>query len=1179
MSQATTPTVATTGTCSLQDIWFSPDDSNESGPYTVYFDNIVNGSPLYTWEGDITGNSALINQPSFAGTGNTTIYTSPAELNQCLCVNSNMDVGTRCQRMDWQWQLPGPNAIRGVLKNNLTISLNKPITIRVLVVPQTLPNSISSAALSLSQPANTSVVAGHTATFSVTATTNVGGGTLSYQWKKNGTNISSATDSSYSIPAVVSGDAGSYTCAVTLDTPAASSVTMPATLTFLDPGFTTQPVNTTVPASSNATYTVVADGSGSLTYQWKKQGTTTFTNLVESGHYVGTTTPSLTIVNCQAADRTNYQCVVTGSAGSATSSTVALGVSPTITSQPASVTAGAGTTVHYDVTANGQITLTYQWQKGGVNLSNGGNVAGATSAHLTLSGVQLTDVGSYTCGVTNGVGGVLTTAATLTVLDPSINTQPISQTITYGGSTNLSIVAGGGTAFTYQWYKGVTPLSDGGHITGSTAASLTVSTADFSDDADYHATATDGNGTATSSNAHLTVRDPYIATPPSNVQVGEGTNAVFTVSAGGTIVNYQWKKGGIGLSNGAHISGANSASLTIISALVGDNDTYSVVASGVGPSETASATLQVFVTPTIATQPASSTVNAGTVASFSVVANGTAPLSYQWKKLVNGTPTDINNGANISGATSATLYLTNVVNADATNYLVVVTNVAGSVTSDGIAKLTVIDPAVNGQPVSLTRNSGTTAIFTVNVGGTQPITYSWKKNGSPLADGPTGSGSTVSGASTTSLTITGLSASDGGNYDVSGGNSVGIYSSSAATLTVNDPAINSQPIASQTLNAGQTATMTVGAFGSGTITYQWKKNGVSLADGPAAGGGVITGSTAATLSISNLRLADASSYTVVVSGSGPSVTSSNSVLNVIDPIISSQPSSTSVGAGTNAIFTVVAIGTSPTYQWKKGGVDLSNDSHVVGATTASLTLVSSSQADAASYSVVVSGVGAPVTSANAVLTVVDPPSITTQPPAATTRTGAANHTIAVVATGTAPLTYHWRKNGVNLTDSVHAGSATVTNTATATLGLNGVQLSDAGSYDCVISNPAGTVTSSAQVLSLQFTVAAVAAGLPSGSVTIVRSPSASTVAANTSITITATLNKPNFAFNGWTGTATSAGTIAQIDTNLTSITFTLTNNTSLTANYLSTVSDLILDNDDPTNHVGNNMVTFLPSGY
>lgn len=254
----------------------------------------------------------------------------------------------------------------------------------------------------------------------------------------------------------------------------------------------------------------------------EKQGTTTFTNLVESGHYVGTTTPSLTIVNCQAADRTNYQCVVTGSAGSATSSTVALGVSPTITSQPASVTAGAGTTVHYDVTANGQITLTYQWQKGGVNLSNGGNVAGATSAHLTLSGVQLTDVGSYTCGVTNGVGGVLTTAATLTVLDPSINTQPISQTITYGGSTNLSIVAGGGTAFTYQWYKGVTPLSDGGHITGSTAASLTVSTADFSDDADYHATATDGNGTATSSNAHLTVRDPYIATPPSNVQVGEG---------------------------------------------------------------------------------------------------------------------------------------------------------------------------------------------------------------------------------------------------------------------------------------------------------------------------------------------------------------------------------------------------------------------------------------------------------------------------------------------------------------------------------------------------------------------------------------------------------------------------------------------------------------------------------
>ena len=82
--------------------------------------------------------------------------------------------------------------------------------------------------------------------------------------------------------------------------------------------------------------------------------------------------------------------------------------------------------------------------------------------------------------------------------------------------------------------------------------------------------------------------------------------------------------------------------------------------------------------PTITTQPSSSSVAAGSAASFSVVAGGTAPLSYQWRK----------DGVAISGATSSTYSISSTATSDAGSYTVVVTNSAGTVTSNA-ASLTV----------------------------------------------------------------------------------------------------------------------------------------------------------------------------------------------------------------------------------------------------------------------------------------------------------------------------------------------------------------------------------------------------------------------------------------------------------------------------------------------------------
>src|SRR5207245_2676108 len=136
-------------------------------------------------------------------------------------------------------------------------------------------------------------------------------------------------------------------------------------------------------------------------------------------------------------------------------------------------------------------------------------------------------------------------------------------------------------------------------------------------------------------------------------------------------LTYQWQK------NGANITGAIAASYATPATTTADNGaTFQVVVSNSAGSKTsAAATLTVnaaAVAPTITTQPASQTVTAGQTVTFSVVANGTAPLTYQWQK----------NGANINGATAASYTTPATTTPDSGSaFEVVVTNTAGTATS------------------------------------------------------------------------------------------------------------------------------------------------------------------------------------------------------------------------------------------------------------------------------------------------------------------------------------------------------------------------------------------------------------------------------------------------------------------------------------------------------------------
>src|SRR5262249_25043541 len=155
--------------------------------------------------------------------------------------------------------------------------------------------------------------------------------------------------------------------------------------------------------------------------------------------------------------------------------------------------------------------------------------------------------------------------------------------------------------------------------------------------------------------------------PPVGITVNQGVDATFTVSATGTApLNYQWQF------NGGVIAGGTGSSFTRTGAQPADAGSYAVVVTnGAGAVTSAVASLTVNVPPSITGQPQSLVVNQGQDATFSVSATGTVPLSYQWQF----------NGGSIPGATGSSYTKSGAQPSDAGNYAVVVTNVAGAVTS------------------------------------------------------------------------------------------------------------------------------------------------------------------------------------------------------------------------------------------------------------------------------------------------------------------------------------------------------------------------------------------------------------------------------------------------------------------------------------------------------------------
>ncbi len=373
-----------------------------------------------------------------------------------------------------------------------------------------------------------------------------------------------------------------------------------------------------------------------------------------------------------------------------------------------------------------------------------------------------------------------------------------------------------------------------------------------------------------------------IVTQPTNQIVNPGQNATFIVVATNALA-YQWSF------NGSSVPGATASSYTLGNAQTNNQGNYSVVASNLAGTMTSSnAVLTVTIPLIITNQPQSVGVAQGSNATFSVGVSGAAPLGYQWQL----------NTTNIALATNSSYTVLNAQLTNQGNYSVVVTNVAGSVTSSNAVLTVDAPPAIIVPPLNRTVNQGHPTIFTVTAGGSPTLFYQWQLGGTNVA-----------GATASTYVISSAQPSQAGNYWVIVTNNYGSVTSAVRTLTViSPPAITGQP-QNQSVAPGSNATFTVTATG-GNLSYQWLFNA-----------GTIGGATASSYTVGGAQTNNAGNYSVVVTNTAGTVTSSNALLTVTPP---QPPQFLSVTVLSNGLVQMVLSGQTGSSYAIDGSSNLAN---------------------------------------------------------------------------------------------------------------------------------------------------------------------------------------------------------------------------------------------------------------
>ncbi len=635
----------------------------------------------------------------------------------------------------------------------------------------------------------------------------------------------------------------------------------------------------------------------------------------------------------------------------------------------------SGITVTLTETPSGVGPFTYQWKFNGTNLTDGGNISGSQTATLTLSGIAANQTGSYTVAVTNGLGGTVSTPATVTIIPPP----SVGQTINFQFGNPLELytgtgtVGGGGTIWNVcrdltgvdlvDEFNNLTPAACYGDLSGSTF-----------------------NGSIDTPNKLLKYFSFNTSGGPSDIVFTNLAPGVYKVALYG--INGTWNGGHTDFTIGSEAhSVTNSNFSTFVlnnNYVVFDNvvvsstgsSPYAIAATyaaspGFGEGDINGAQLQYLGTGEPVANPIvvspSNVVFEGTTLTLTESPSGLGPFTYQWK--FNGA--DLSDSGNVSGSQTATLTLSGINTNQAGSYTVAITNATGGVLS-APAAVTVLEassfsfdlgqtinlqygnPSIAYTGTGVIGNGGT--IWNVCSGLNSDYLLDESNNVTPVIVSGEQSGNFSEGTGPSLLKYYSFNTSGGplpflftnlpaGAYKVVFYSVNGAFASDSTTFVIGD----------------QTNTLVNGA--GGDFSFIQNNNYVVFNDIMVSNTGsspnAISGTYEAAPGFGEGAINGAQ---IQYLGTGPIVAA---------PIVVSPAASY---VGQTVTLTEVPLGPGPiTYQWKLNGADLSDAGNISGSQTATLTITGVTANQAGNYTVAVSNSFGGVVSAPALVTLAYPP--------------------------------------------------------------------------------------------------------------------------------------------------------------------------------------------------------------
>lgn len=722
---------------------------------------------------------------------------------------------------------------------------------------------------------------------------------------------------------------------------------------------------------------------------------------------------------------------------------------PAITGQPNDQSLPVGATARFAVQTATNALLYYQWQANGTNLTDAGNVLGATTASLSLINLTAQNNGAYSVLVSNAAGVVASASARLTVTSsaPIIVAQPVSQTLLPAASATFSVGVVGSGPLSYQWRANGTNLTDGGNTSGSRSGALTLSSISSSDAKAYSVVVSNTLGVQTSAEAVLSV---IAVTAPEFVQtlLYEFAGGLDGGHPNGLTQGVDGRLYGTTLAGGTNGHG-------IIFQLAGGGRlkglySFSGAADGDRPNGGLVQSVEGIL---FGTTYGGGTNGFGTVFRFSTNGGLTSLFSFDH---TNGVLPTAGLVKGLDGNLYGTAYEGGIFHYGSVFRL----------TTNGAFTTLVSFALSNGgfPHASLVQGSDGNFFGTTYKGGAYG-------NGTAFKISPNGALTTLASFNSTNgaFPLAGLTeSSDGGFYGTTtygGAFGLGtVFQMSPTGLLTNlvsftGVADGSHPRAQLIQGSDGNfygTTSDGGSFGDGTVFRVSPEGALTTIV-------QFDGYNGANPEAPLLENTDGSFYGATQNG-GASDQGVIFTLSVPSsaPQITSQPAGLVTYAGATVALSVATFGSPPlVYKWQRNGTNLMDGANIFGTVSRTLTLANLSPADAGVYSVIVSNAFGSLVSSPAVLQVlVSAPWMVVQPTNQTLAPGA-SAVFSASATGNLPLFYQWQANGTNLIDS-----ASISGSTSDTLTIRNVTEANNGIYSLVVTNPLGRIISSGAVLSV-----------------------------------------------------------------------------------------------------------------